>query len=103
MLTINNYKKLEEVDSNITINEYINQYNIYFYGKFLNLDMVIENRCIKFEILRNGIGEGLYEVRILIDGKCIGYIEIGMDVLRSLMSIKEWIYIKGKRSILYHR
>jgi hypothetical protein len=99
MLKIINYKKLEEIDNNITITEYINGYNINFYAKLLNEDIVIEDAHIKFEIMRNGIGEDRYEVCIKFNTEIIGYLKIGMDVLESLGSIKEWIYDVGKRII----
>ena len=97
MLKIINYKRLEEVDSNITINEYINGYNINFYAKLLNDNVVIEDIHIKFEIMRNGSCEDRYEVCIKTNTKNIGYLKIGMDVLESLESIKEWIYDVGNR------
>jgi hypothetical protein len=98
-LTIKNYKRLEEVDSNITINEYINGYNINFYAKLLNDNVVIEDIHIKFEIMRNGSCEDRYEVHIKFNTEIIGYLKIGMDVLESLESIKEWIYSIGKKII----
>jgi len=98
-LTIKNYKRLEEVDSNITINEYINGYNINFYAKLLNDNVTIEDIHIKFEIMRNGSCEDGYEVHIKTNTKNIGYLKIGMDALESLESIKEWIYSIGKKII----
>jgi hypothetical protein len=98
-LNIKNYKNLEDVEGNITIYEYPNQYNIHFDVKLLNYETIIADIPIKFEILRKGIAEEIYKVYIKINTKCIGYLEIGMDVLESVIVMRKWIYDMGKKII----
>jgi len=92
-LTINNYKKLENVlndtDEYVTIYEHENVYNIYVTIKVIANNFETKTGKISIKIQRESNKDGYYIV--VIESKNVAEIVTDMTFLNNIQSTRDWI------------